>query len=126
MKHASLFLSLLFVAAINAQIGVAEPDAFTRSTQMIVVTTSDWNAVKGQLQRYERATPHDRWLPIGEPVSVVVGKNGLGWGIGLIATKAPEVRLANDPVKKEGMVGRRRASSPWEPHSAMRPSHYQG
>jgi hypothetical protein len=102
MKHVSFILCLMFVATINAQIDVAEPNAFARSTQMIVVTTTDWNAVEGQLQRYERATPHDRWLPIGDPVSIVVGKNGLGWGIGLLATEAPEVRLADDPVKKEG------------------------
>jgi D-alanyl-D-alanine dipeptidase len=32
----------------------------------------------------------------------VVGKNGLGWGIGLTATDGPKVRVASDPVKKEG------------------------
>ena len=62
----------------------------------------DWNAVEGQLQRYERATPRETWSQVGEPTSIVVGKNGLGWGIGVIATDDPEVRSASDPVKKEG------------------------
>lgn len=67
---------------------------------MIVVTTPDWNAVEGMLQRYERATPHDTWRPTGEPITIVVGNNGFGWGIGVIPTD--DVRAASDPVKKEG------------------------
>ena len=106
MKPMSLLLCLLSIAAgrvvAPAQVGVAEPDAFARSTQMIVVTTSDWNAVEGRLQRYERTTPHETWWPVSEPISIVVGKNGLGPGIGIIATDDPKVRSASDPVKKEG------------------------
>ncbi|MGA8441338.1 MAG: hypothetical protein WB762_03325 [Candidatus Sulfotelmatobacter sp.] len=67
-----------------------------------MVTTSNWNAVEGQLQRYERATTHEKWRPVGEPVSIVVGKNGLGWGIGAMATNDSNVRVASDPVKREG------------------------
>jgi D-alanyl-D-alanine dipeptidase len=92
----SFLLCLLLVAS------AAEPDPFTRSTQMIVVTTSDWNAVEGRLVRYERAAPREPWRPIGEPIPIVVGKNGLGWGIGMIATDDPKLRAASDPVKKEG------------------------
>ena len=32
----------------------------------------------------------------------VVGKNGLGWGIGVMATDDAKLRLAADPVKREG------------------------
>jgi D-alanyl-D-alanine dipeptidase len=69
---------------------------------MIIVTTSSWNAVEGRLERYERATTHDKWRPVGEPISIVVGENGLGWGIGVIATDDHNVRVASDPVKREG------------------------
>jgi D-alanyl-D-alanine dipeptidase len=69
---------------------------------MIVVTTSDWNAVEGRLRRYERATVQDKWRPVGDPIAIVVGKNGLGWGIGIIAADDSHVRSASDPVKKEG------------------------
>jgi D-alanyl-D-alanine dipeptidase len=97
----SLLLSAAGCLAVSAQVA-AEPDAFAHSTQMIVVTTSDWNAVQGRLQRYERSDPHETWRRVGEPISIVVGKNGMGWGIGVIATDDPGVRRASDPVKKEG------------------------
>ena len=88
--------------AIAAQAVAVEPDAFAHSTQLIVVTTSDWDAVEGHLQRYDRGTVHETWRPLGEPIPIVVGKNGMGWGIGLLATDDEKVRLASDPVKKEG------------------------
>jgi len=69
---------------------------------MIVVTTPDWAAVEGRLQRYERATSHETWKPVSKPISIVVGKNGLGWGIGVIATDGSNIRAVSDPVKKEG------------------------
>jgi D-alanyl-D-alanine dipeptidase len=69
---------------------------------MIVVTTPDWNAVEGRLVRYERTNPQQPWRPVSESIPIVVGKNGLGWGIGLIATDAPKIRTASDPLKKEG------------------------
>jgi D-alanyl-D-alanine dipeptidase len=106
MKLMSFFPCLLSVAtgstAVLAQTGAAEPDPLARSTQMIVVTTSDWNAVEGRLQRYDRAAPREAWHPVSEPIPIVVGKNGLGWGIGVIATDDPSIRAASDPVKKEG------------------------
>jgi len=69
---------------------------------MIVVTTANWNTVAGRLQRFERATTHENWRPVGEPISIVVGKNGLGWGIGVVVTDDSNVRVASDPVKREG------------------------
>jgi len=84
------------------QVVTAKSDAFAGSTQMIVVTTSDWNSVEGRLRRYERATVHQEWRPVGDPISIVVGRNGLGWGIGLVPTDHAQVRSASDPVKREG------------------------
>jgi L,D-peptidoglycan transpeptidase YkuD (ErfK/YbiS/YcfS/YnhG family) len=106
MKSVLVAVSLLFMAIeillVPVQLGAAESDALAISTQLIVVTTADWNAVDGRLQRYERATPKQAWQPVGEPISIVVGKTGLAWGTGVIATDAPEVRAASDPIKKEG------------------------
>jgi len=39
---------------------------------------------------------------VGGSISIVVGRNGLGWGIGLIATDDAQVRSGSDPVKREG------------------------
>ena len=105
MKSASILLCLLLVvgwyASGSTRARTFPPDPLARSTQTIVVTTSSWNAVEGQLQRYERATTHEKWRPVGKPISIVVGKNGLGWGIGVLATDAPNVHAAADPVRRE-------------------------
>ena len=106
MKHLSILLGLLSVvgwcASAPAQAGTVKSEVLARSAQMIVVTTPDWNAVGGRLQRYERANTHEEWRPVGEPIAIVVGKNGMAWGIGVIATDDPNVRAASDPVKREG------------------------
>jgi L,D-peptidoglycan transpeptidase YkuD (ErfK/YbiS/YcfS/YnhG family) len=106
MKPMSIFLVVLSIVgwcvSTPAQAGTLKPDALARSTQMIVVTTPNWNTVEGRLQRYERATTQEKWRPVGEPISIVVGKNGLGWGIGVMATDHATDRLAADPVKREG------------------------
>jgi D-alanyl-D-alanine dipeptidase len=103
MQRLFFYLSLPAVLGMLTLPAVAgEPKALATSTQIIVVTTSDWNASEGHLQRYERAASHKKWQPVGEPVTVVVGKNGLGWGTGVIATDDPKIRTTADPVKKEG------------------------
>jgi L,D-peptidoglycan transpeptidase YkuD (ErfK/YbiS/YcfS/YnhG family) len=106
MKPVSILFYVLstvgWCVSAPAQAGTSKSDAFARSTQMIVVTTLDWNAIEGRLRRYERATVHEEWRPVGDPISIVVGKNGLGWGIGVIATSDSNFRLASEPVKREG------------------------
>lgn len=47
------------------------------SRQLIVVLTANEAAVKGQLQRYQRHTIQQQWSKVGEPISVVIAKNGL-------------------------------------------------
>jgi hypothetical protein len=88
------------IATVSAQ--AAELGALRQSTQMIVVTTPDWNRVQGTLQRYDRVNPQDEWRPVGKPIAIVVGQSGMGWGLGVIATDDLKVRVASDPVKKEG------------------------
>jgi len=80
----------------------SKADTFARSTQMIVVTTPDWRAIEGRLQRYERTTVHEKWHPVGEPFSIVVGKSGLGWGLGIITKNDAGGNATSDPVKREG------------------------
>jgi D-alanyl-D-alanine dipeptidase len=54
------------------------------------------------LQRFERADPHESWRSVGEPIPVVVGSKGMGWGIGLIDAGHPGVRIEPEPIKIEG------------------------
>ena len=79
-----------------------EPAALRTSTQILVVTTQDWNGVEGTLQAYERPQARKKWKAVGGPIPVVVGKNGLGWGAGVAAGRDAGRRGEGDPVKKEG------------------------
>ncbi|PYV60155.1 MAG: hypothetical protein DMG98_03275 [Acidobacteria bacterium] len=89
-----------FVSAASAR--SPKQDALGPSTQILVVTTSDWNGVEGVLQRYERSQKKKKWRAVGAQIQVVVGKNGLGWGVGLPPTNDAALRKVQDPVKKEG------------------------
>jgi len=95
------FVLLICTASLMAE-QAPKKEALHNSTQMLVVTTSDWSAVPGRLVRYERARPGKHWKQVGGPVAIVVGKNGLGWGIGLAPTDNATVRDSADPVKHEG------------------------
>jgi hypothetical protein len=100
MKNlAPWFILIASCVAPPTLLGQANPLA--SSTQVIVVTTPGWNAVAGVLQRYERASTHQKWHAVGAPVTVVVGKNGLGWGSGVWSADE-RLRAASGPVKKEG------------------------
>ncbi|MFK7921195.1 MAG: L,D-transpeptidase [Bacteroidia bacterium] len=64
-------------------------------TQLLVVTTDAWDAFRGTLQRFEGS--ENNWQAIGEPISIVVGKNGLGWSVHETVFQA-----FGGPIKKEG------------------------
>lgn len=51
--------------------------------QLLVVTTSGWNTHQGILRFYERKADGASWESSMEQISVVIGKSGLAWGIGL-------------------------------------------
>jgi D-alanyl-D-alanine dipeptidase len=81
-------LALLFPLSAMAQ-GLDDSD------QLIVVTSKNWDDIQATAQRYER---HGQNLQKFEaPFAVVLGKNGMGWGKGLLDTGQPE-----GPVKQEG------------------------
>ncbi len=56
------------------------------SSQLLFVTTPDWNSKEGTLQRYERIGKSKNWKKVGEPISIILGRNGLAWGLGLHTT----------------------------------------
>ena len=69
----SLLSFIFMMLSLQAQI----PD----TKQLIVVTTKDWSTPNGKLQRYENEGDH--WHKVGKEVNIKLGRNGLGWGIGL-------------------------------------------
>ncbi len=88
-----VLLSLLLALASSSSPASPIPDT---ARQLVLVTTAGWSATDGVLQRYARDEA-GAWQPVGGPVPVVVGRSGLGWGLGL-HPEAP----AGDPVKAEG------------------------
>ncbi|RLA72173.1 MAG: hypothetical protein DRG24_03655 [Epsilonproteobacteria bacterium] len=86
MKKFIIFIFLLsnFITFLNA------------SEQLIVVITDDFNTSTAQLKRYEKK--NNLFIQIGNAITVNLGRNGLGWGIG----NQPIAHLENDPQKHEG------------------------
>lgn len=64
------------------------------SRQLVVVTTSNWNATGGVLRRFERRG--NVWRRTGPDIPVMIGRNGLAWGRGLQTTPP------RGPQKQEG------------------------
>ncbi len=63
--------------------------------QLIVVTTKNWSTPSGVLQRYEKTNAS--WKKVGKAIDIKLGRNGLGWGIGL-HTIPKDAKI----IKKEG------------------------
>lgn len=63
--------------------------------QLLVVSTADWSASSGLLQRYEKRA--GKWHKTGKRIAVKVGKNGLAWGRGLHTVPKHTKR-----IKREG------------------------
>ena len=83
----NILLGLIFVSIfLQAQI----PD----TKQLIVVTTENWSTPNGTLQRYEKI---EKWHKVGKAIDIKLGRNGLGWGIGLHSTPK-DAKI----IKKEG------------------------
>lgn len=71
-------------------------DSFAGHRQLLVVTTQGWDEKEGELALYERASDTSAWTPVRVAIPVVVGENGLAWGIGLHPMNG------ETPCKKEG------------------------
>ncbi len=67
-------------ALASQQIGSPIP---AESRQMILSVSADWNATTARLQAYERRSPQDAWVAVGEPIDASLGRTGLAWGRGL-------------------------------------------
>lgn len=84
---------LVFVA--SAMAAPAPPNPVSDSRQSLVVVAPDWNSQTGMLRAFERSGAE--WKMRGGNIPVVLGKNGLGWGLGLI-----DVKNEAGPQKAEG------------------------
>jgi len=95
-KALRLALVCLLLACAQHAAGQT-PAPLARARQVVVVTTRGWDDVPGTLRRFERKGKSGAWARVGADVPVAVGRNGLGWGVGLVETGGTE-----GPAKKEG------------------------
>jgi D-alanyl-D-alanine dipeptidase len=66
------------------------------SRQVVLSVSRDWEDTEAVVQRYSRAEPDRSWAALGAPMTVALGRGGLGWGRGL-----HDAGIAG-PVKREG------------------------
>jgi L,D-peptidoglycan transpeptidase YkuD (ErfK/YbiS/YcfS/YnhG family) len=71
-------------------------DELARCRQMMLVLVPSWESANGMVQLFERGRTR-KWSTVRSSFPCVVGKNGLGWGIGLHGTG-----ILGEPRKKEG------------------------
>ncbi len=94
----ALFNSLFFM--IGVSITLAQPINLTEqfgTRQLVIVKTTDFTSVQGQLSLYEKDVSTNRWQQKGSSFPITVGRNGVAWGAGLHKPANTE-----GPRKREG------------------------
>ncbi|MBW1810915.1 MAG: hypothetical protein JRJ19_16050 [Deltaproteobacteria bacterium] len=97
LGYVCLFLVLVTLMLTGPQ--VVRADDFTLESvdaeQVVLVLTDSWDSLSGQAYLFNRADKE--YIQVGETLPIVVGRKGLGWGIGLHSNAG----LAG-PQKREG------------------------
>jgi L,D-peptidoglycan transpeptidase YkuD (ErfK/YbiS/YcfS/YnhG family) len=68
-----------------------------RSNQLLLVTSARWDAIAAELRCFERRNTGSAWVEVFTVPKAVLGRHGLGWGVGLHGRSA-----GDGPVKREG------------------------
>jgi len=99
-------IALAFLSACQAtpQIDNTNKIEIPKETKQILeVITPSWNSRNGTLQRY--AKDNKGWHKVGKPISIILGRNGLGWGLGLhtIPKNAKYIKKEGDGRSPAGL-----------------------
>ncbi len=84
LRYISLLPILFWLVACSAKSEPFSPNVFNlpkNTTQLLMVTTDDWDISEATLQRMEKSDKG--WQFVGNSIPVRIGRNGLGWGLGL-------------------------------------------
>jgi D-alanyl-D-alanine dipeptidase len=92
-----LFPLLLLACSWPPATGWAATRELDRSRQCIVVLANNWTSTTGVMRAFERDEATAVWTERGPGIAVVLGKNGLGQGRGLV-----HLDFDGAPKKKEG------------------------
>lgn len=69
------------------------------SRQLVVVLSDGWDAPTARMYRFERESAQGEWSPIGQVVTVNLGRTGLAWGRSELIKDAES---GSGPQKREG------------------------
>lgn len=98
-----LFATLLLLCGL-ALPGLAGPAIPPECLQLVVVTSSDWDATTARMQLFERDSAHAPWRKVkgegGGATPVNLGRTGMAWGRSALMAEAPP--RAGWKRKKEG------------------------
>src|SRR5689334_12121103 len=94
INFARLFLILCNLSKADTLPPV--PAELSKSTQLLLVIAPSWDTPYGALQSFQRNDARGKWVATGESIPIVMGKNGMGWGVDLQKYHLP------GPSKKEG------------------------
>jgi len=97
LRNSVFFLLAALTLALSGCAGKGPAAPTAQSRQLVLVTAAGWDSRAGVLRRFERDASGDPWRPVGGPVTVNLGRGGLGWGLGLHGGA-----LGPGPVKREG------------------------
>jgi L,D-peptidoglycan transpeptidase YkuD (ErfK/YbiS/YcfS/YnhG family) len=78
---------------------LAIPRILSHSQQLLLVISKNWPASTATLQRYQRNFTYQAWSPVGQPIPVVIGKAGMGWGIPFASNQTNEVKKAEGDLR---------------------------
>jgi D-alanyl-D-alanine dipeptidase len=92
-----LLLLTLFIASLGA-------NTIPKDTQqLLVIVAKNWESKYASLKRYEKKS--NRWQQIGKEVKVIIGRNGMGWGLGehVIPKNAKIIKREGDGKTPAGL-----------------------
>lgn len=88
-------MSWLLLILFSAIFGTSDIHKEMKTSQLVVVTTPDWNSINGKMTSYE--WKKNRWEAVLKDIPIITGRNGLAWGKGLHNNS-----LNKGKLKKEG------------------------
>jgi L,D-peptidoglycan transpeptidase YkuD (ErfK/YbiS/YcfS/YnhG family) len=93
-------LSLAFCATLlglSSAIAQSCPEPLASARRLVLITSKSMTATAGTARLFERVSPQQAWQPVGAAEPVVLGRNGMAWGLGF-----QHLVSAGEPKKVEG------------------------
>ena len=122
-------ITLLTLSLILSSCAI-EPSLVSKfdARQLVLVVAEDWQSQTARLQRFSRL--NNAWQPDGAPYQVNLGRNGLGWGLGLHAPQQGSQKQEGDGKAPAGAFAMPQAfgylsqANTALPYQAMHAGHY--